>query len=117
MPRSPQQYLEDMAAAAAEVETIAAGISLDAYLQDRNLRALVERHFITLGEALYQFAKYHPEIAMRVPQYRMIIDFRHVLVHGYHQIRHRTVWAIISADLPLLRSAIRDLLNELPASE
>ena len=65
--------------------------SVDDYRADRPFRSAVERELQIMGEALTQLDKTAPEVAARVPDYRNIIGFRHVLVHGYHNLDPQTV--------------------------
>jgi uncharacterized protein with HEPN domain len=44
----------------------------------------------------------HPEI-----EWKIIVDLRHVLVHGYYQIEDRIIWQIIQDDLQPLKEKIR----------
>jgi uncharacterized protein with HEPN domain len=46
------------------------------------VRAAVERKFEVVGEALGQLARLDPELAARIPDYRRIIAFRNILIHG-----------------------------------
>ena len=50
------------------------------------LRAAVEREFEIVGEALSQLAQLDPAVADRISDYRRIIAFRNLLIHGYGQI-------------------------------
>lgn len=62
----------------------------------------MERQFITIGESLSQLARARPEMLTSVSEMRRIIDFRNLLIHGYHAIDDQTVWGIIVDDLPRL---------------
>jgi uncharacterized protein with HEPN domain len=79
-----------------------AGRDFDAYLADIMLRSAVERQFEIIGEALTQLAKLDPATAAQISEYRGIIGFRNILVHGYANVNHRLVWAKIETHpLPL----------------
>jgi uncharacterized protein with HEPN domain len=48
-----------------------------------------------------------------VPDFRQIIGFRNILIHGYAAIDHGRVWHIVQTLLPDLRQDISTLLAEL----
>ncbi len=64
-----------------------------------------------IGEAAYKltesFRSQHQETA-----WRKIISMRHVLVHGYYQIKEHEVLYVIEDDLPTLRNQIAKYLSE-----
>lgn len=70
------------------------------------------KHVEIIGEAVYMLSKElkaaHSEI-----EWTAIEGMRHVLVHGYYQIRPEQLWATIDYDIPILKSAIENLLSEL----
>jgi uncharacterized protein with HEPN domain len=45
-------------------------------------------------------------------EWRDIIGFRHVLVHGYYQISNEIVWKTIENDLLPLKRKVLSILNE-----
>jgi len=66
----------------------------------------VERQFEIVGEALRKLAELNADMAARIPEYRRIIAFRNVLVHGYASVDHWLVWGIVQHKLPGVRAAI-----------
>ena len=53
-------------------------------------------------------------MALQIPGHRDIINFRHVLVHGYDKVEDEVVWGIIRAKVPELRQTLDMLLNRTP---
>ncbi len=51
-------------------------------------------------------------MAARITDWRDIIDFRNLLVHGYAAINDRLVWETANDDLPVLRREIEAILAE-----
>jgi uncharacterized protein with HEPN domain len=43
-------------------------------------------------------------------EYRRIIAFRNVLIHGYDALSHDVVWDIIQTKLPLLQREMEELM-------
>lgn len=82
------------------------------YEQDAMLRAAVERQFEIVGEALSQLGKKDAAVAECIPEYKRIIAFRNILIHGYAGVDDRLVWDIIETKLPALRARVEALLQE-----
>jgi len=72
----------------------------------------VERQFEIIGEALTRLARLDEAIAQRISEYRRIIAFRNILVHGYAQVDDRLVWDIVETKLDALRGEVTSLLEE-----
>ncbi len=64
-----------------------------------------------IGEAAYkltmEFKDNHPETP-----WKFIVNMRHILVHGYYQIKSQEVLKTIRDDLPPLRNQISFYLTE-----
>ena len=109
-PRAPK-LLEDIRSAADFVRTATVGLALQEFKRNRLLRQAVERNFEIIGEALRRLEKDDPDTAARITDYRRIIAFRNVLIHGYDVIDPAIVWSAIVDDLaPLLRD-VQTLLD------
>jgi uncharacterized protein with HEPN domain len=76
------------------------------------LRSAVERQFEITGEALVQLARVDEQFAAQVTEYRRIIAFRNILIHGYARVDDRLVWDVIESKLPTLSRDIDALLQE-----
>ena len=85
------------------------GKSFDVYKQDKILRFAVIKNLEIVGEAAYLLTKdlkaKHDTI-----EWADIIGMRHILVHGYYQIRDEIIWATIETELQPLRKKITSLL-------
>ena len=111
-PRAPK-LLEDIRSAADFVKTATHGVALEQFKQDRLLRQAVERNFEIIGEAMRRLEKDDLDTVSRIADYRRIIAFRNVLIHGYDVIDPAIVWSAIADDLaPLLRD-VQALLDSL----
>jgi uncharacterized protein with HEPN domain len=71
----------------------------------------VERQLEIVGEALAQLARTDPETASKISEYRRIIAFRNILIHGYAEIDHRIVWGVLQQKLPVVRREAEALLD------
>jgi len=107
-----KKYLYDIAAASEHITAFTAGKTFADYEGDAMLRAAVERQFEIIGEALGQLARLDEAIAARITDYRRIIAFRNILIHGYTQVDDRLVWDIVETSLPPLHREVAALLKE-----
>lgn len=112
MRRDPRAYLWDIQQGCVHVRAFLAEIEFDEYLASDLVRSAVERQLQNVGEALAQLSRADPQLAERVPEYRQLIAFRNVLVHGYAALDHLQVWRAIAESLPSLHAAVDALLTE-----
>ena len=75
------------------------GITFDEYSCNKMMRFAVVKNLEIIGEAAYMLSKEikakHTEI-----EWGKMIAMRHLLVHGYYQIRDEEVWTTIMEDIP-----------------
>jgi uncharacterized protein with HEPN domain len=109
-PQSPK-LLEDIRDAAAFIGEVTKGKSLADYGADRLLRQAIERNFEIIGEAIKRLAQNDAETAARIDDYRQIIAFRNVLIHGYDLVDHALVWSAIEGQIPILLRDVEALLD------
>ena len=107
-----KKYLHDIRQAAELIANFTAGKTLADYEGDALLRSAVERQFEIIGEVLAQLARLDQAVAARITDYRRIIAFRNILIHGYAEIDNRIVWDIVESKLPMLRREVSALLEE-----
>lgn len=109
----PQKYLYDILSSCEFVLTFTRDRSLKDYKNDRAFRSALERELQIIGEAMRQLDKTSPDIAGRIENYRNIIGFRHILVHGYDSLDPATVWNVVETKIEPLFSRIKHLLAEI----
>lgn len=107
-----RKYLDDMQRAANVLREFTAGRSFDQYRNDAMLRAAVERQFEIIGEAMARLARVDEAVAARISEYRRVIAFRNVLIHGYTDVDDRLVWDVVETNLPTLAEEINALASE-----
>jgi len=87
------------------------GIRFEDFKTDMKLRFAIIKNIEIIGEASYmlsnEFREQHPEIP-----WRKVINSRHVLVHGYYQIKLEIIWEIVQKDLLPLREQIQALYDK-----
>ena len=110
-PKTPK-WLQDVLEACDVILEACRGQTRESFSNDALRTAAVERKFEIVGEALNRISKVDPVTAQRIPEYRSIIGFRNVLIHGYDDVDYGRVWQIIQADVPPLREMVIQLLEE-----
>lgn len=105
MTEQSSKYLSDILMAIALIEDFTREVkAFNEYDRDRKTQSAVERQLVILGEAINQFKKLEPTIA--IEHDRQIVSFRNRLVHAYDSIDNSIVWSILVRHLPPLKSEI-----------
>ncbi len=82
------------------------------FLDDEKTQDATLRNLQTLAESTQRLSDArkarHPEV-----DWRSIAGFRNVVVHDYLGMDLAQVWAIVEADLPLVRATVERMLSEL----
>ena len=95
-----KKYLLDIQQAALLAVEFVAGRTFADYQATAMLRAAVERQCEIIGEGLAKLAKADETVAARISDYRRIIAFRNILIHGYTDVDHRLVWDVVTPKVP-----------------
>lgn len=110
MKRSYREFLQDILDAITEIESFIDGISFDTFQSDRAKVLAVVKLLEIVGEAVKNIPdeqrRFYPEIS-----WRSITGMRNILIHEYWQIDVEVLWSTIP-DLPLLKVAVIDMLNQ-----
>jgi uncharacterized protein with HEPN domain len=77
------------------------------------LRAVVERQFEIVGEALGGLRRTDAALAAEIPNLARGITFRNVLIHGYATVDNQLVWGVVERDLSSLLIAITRILAKI----
>lgn len=112
MPPDILSVLEDIIEAADHISEDTAGVTFETFLRDRRTRQLVERNFLTIGEAVNRLRRHAPQFAARLTEPDAIVAFRNALVHEYDDISYPDVWLAVQESLPVLRAEVEALLTE-----
>ncbi|ATE62133.1 HepT-like ribonuclease domain-containing protein [Thauera sinica] len=97
----------DMLAALDEIDTFAQ-VGEAVFLGDLRTQRAIERSFEILGEAANQLPA-EPRARYADVPWRVIIDHRNRLIHGYASVEPARVWQTIVRDLPGLRVSLERL--------
>ena len=105
--------LEDIITCSNNILKETSKLDFASYSRNMVLKAAVERWFITIGQALTRIRDHHPDLANRLPDITVIIDFRNFLVHNYDSLEDIIIWSSITDDLPFVYETVCSLHNEL----
>ncbi len=101
-----ESFLHDARAAIEEIIAFTADLDQPAFLTSRGTQLIVERLFITLGEALSRALRTDPTLTGTIPEVREIIAMRHILVHNYGQVDLQILWNAIEFEIRPLDGAL-----------
>jgi uncharacterized protein with HEPN domain len=112
MPRGSELYLNDIHIAVQTIERFTSGLDESAFTTDEIRLHGTLYNLIVIGEAVKNLPD---EVQAKVPAvpWRDIQRFRDKLVHHYFSIKPSVVWQVIQEDLPVLKTAIEQLLQEI----
>jgi uncharacterized protein with HEPN domain len=105
-----KKYLLDIQQAAVLASEFVEGRTFGDYLETAMVTAAVERQCEIIGEALAKLAKVDEPVAARITDYRRIIAFRNILIHGYAEVDDRLVWEVVTTKVPTLTTEVNGLL-------
>ena len=83
--------------------------SFEIYKNDKILRFAVVKNLEIVGEAAYLLSKDFKLKNINV-EWKEMIGMRHILVHGYYQIKDEIIWATIDSELLPLKEKITALI-------
>jgi uncharacterized protein with HEPN domain len=86
------------------------GKSFEVYKNDKILKFAIIKNLEIVGEAAYLLTKDFKSSHNSV-EWDDIIGMRHILVHGYYQIKDEIVWATIETELTPLKKEILKFLS------
>ncbi len=112
MTRDPESFLFDIHDSARFLLEFTQNENFGRYQKDRAFRRAIEREFQIIGEAMFQLTKIDSELTAKISESERIIGFRHVLVHGYFDLKADVVWSILKNKLPSLIKEVAALLTE-----
>ena len=112
MTRDRESFLFDIHDSSRFLVEITQNENFERYQQDRTFRRAIERELQIVGEAMLQLRKLDSELTAKISESERIIGFRHVLVHGYFDLKPNVVWGILKNRLPTLIKEVAALLKD-----
>ncbi|MBC7192372.1 HepT-like ribonuclease domain-containing protein [Marinobacter sp.] len=106
------KYLYDIKEAALKIRRFTEGKSEGEYLTDELLQSATERQFEIVGEAVNKLCKEFPAVGQSIPDYRKMIAFRNMLIHGYAVVDPVIVWGVVENNVPVLLECLEELMPD-----
>lgn len=104
-PARDKNLLEDIIQAVDYATEFVKDFTFEQFVQDKRTYFAVVKNMEIIGEASYkltlEFKDSHPEV-----EWKIIINMRHVLVHGYADIVPSVLWDTIHNDLPPFKNQV-----------
>jgi uncharacterized protein with HEPN domain len=106
------KYLYDIKEAALKVRRFTKGKKERDYLSDELLQSATERQFEIIGEAVNKLCKEFPAVGQSIPDYRKMIAFRNMLIHGYAVVDPVIVWGVVESNVPVLLECLAEMMPD-----
>ena len=106
MVRDARSYLWDIQDAANAIVRFTQGLNAETFAESEVVHAAVERKFEIIGEALNQLSRFDPILVQHIPDFRDIVSFRNLLIHGYAIVDLDQVWHAVVEALPGLGAVV-----------
>ncbi|MHB8368768.1 MAG: HepT-like ribonuclease domain-containing protein [Leptospirales bacterium] len=117
MEKTVKKYFEDIKDASGYIKEKIQQKSLEDYLNERDLRQIVERNLEIIGEAVGKASKIDPSVREDLPEAGKLIGLRNQLIHGYDSIIHPKIYRNVKELLPDLERKVDERLNILASQE
>lgn len=85
---------------------------MDELARDKKLAYAVQHAIAILGEASNRVSA-ETQARLTGTEWRKIKGIRNHFVHEYGKVQLDTIWEVVTRDLPVLESALRDFLQSL----
>ncbi len=106
--------IEHMLKAIKTIESYTQKITFEQFQQDNMRLDACIRQLGIVGEAANRIS---PDLIAQYPNvpWRQIIGLRNILIHEYFGVDDKSIWDIITLNLPPLKENLQEILSELRA--
>ena len=87
----------------ADIESCVGNLDKEGFLRDNTIKYACYGHMVIISEAATKISR---EVKKNFPliEWKMITDFRNLIIHEYHRIDWHVVWDVIHVNLPVLKN-------------
>ncbi len=110
MLHDPQVCFEDALNAVNLIIEFVRNKDFSEYISDKKTQSAVERQFEIIGEAFNRVSKIDENLLLSISNWKDIIGFRNVIIHGYDMVSDQIIWDTIQNNLPELQKQLQTLL-------
>ncbi|MBU1374058.1 MAG: DUF86 domain-containing protein [Bacteroidetes bacterium] len=108
--RETKLLLEDILDSLTKIELYTLGFSFEDYESDSKTKDAVERNFEKIGEASSRISDDYKLLNPAI-EWRILKDFRNLIIHEYFGINNQIIWDTIKNRLPNLKQDILKLIT------
>ena len=112
MSRDVKIFLEDILVNIEKIEGFITGLNKVEFAEDEKTHETVVRKLEIIGEAVKQIPEQVRLLAPDV-EWKKIAGARDIFIHAYWSVNIGRVWNMINEELPVLKTAIKNILGEL----
>jgi len=111
-PRDYTLFIDDILSAIEKIEKYTQNQTFETFLKNDMATDAVIRNFEIIGEAASHIPK---ELQIKYPfaEWKEMIGFRNILIHGYFRIEIKTVWDTVKNNIPALKQHIAEIKSAL----
>ncbi len=110
--RSDRECLLDIHEALQRIEAYIADMTLADFVNDKKTQDAVVRNLEVIGEATKNLSNQIRDTSPEVP-WKGLAGVRDKMIHHYFGINYEIVWTICKDELPMVRSHVEQMLQDL----
>ena len=89
------------------VEQCIEGLDKDSFLRDNTIKYACYGHMIIISEAATKITRDTKKVLSNI-EWKLITDFRNLIVHEYFRVDWNVVWDVIELNLPILKKELEN---------
>ena len=111
MDRRSRTWLTDIAVFGSRILATSAGRTAADYVMDNDLRDIVERNLLKIGEMIVRLRDHDGETVSQLEGFRGVIGLRNTISHDYKSLSDEEIWELVQRALPVLLKDVGRVLD------